>query len=419
MEINFISTENPYQGEIEYWKEKIQKSIKYNYDKKKFYNFSVVIFNKNEILYNYFMNSNFKKEFETGSLTKLITATLTQILFQSKFLKPEDKVIDFFPIYFSQLMDKITIQSLLTHTAGLPDLRYYKTPKFIKYSEFDFLIPYAIYPPNEHYRYSNQGYMILGKILEKICKKPISECAKEYIYNPLGMDNSAGPKNGASGFKTTLFDLVKFGQMYLNYGSLDKKSILDINSILEMLLPNFSIPECDSNFYTGRGWRIKYNKKMFTMFHIGGDNYISAWLQLFPFEGFGLAYLGTPPSYDDELMSFLTFMQLSLAKLSSLYAKKDDSMIFWLPCETKPDLFEQFIGKFKEIHTDEIFEIKKNKDQQLLLVSNRGYSYFLRKETHHIFTGGPYNLTHHFIFDPNTKKIKSIANGFGYSIKME
>ncbi|GIX42445.1 MAG: hypothetical protein KatS3mg129_2178 [Leptospiraceae bacterium] len=405
----------------ELYKNKIISSINRLYDKNKIQAFSVAIFDRNSILFEYHKNSSPFKLYQTASVSKLITATLTQIFFQNKIFNPDDKLIHFYPnlkVAKKEWLNQITLEHLLTHTAGFPDLRYYKKRDLIQYPEFDFKIPLTIYPPGKHYRYSNHGYMILGKIIEKKCKMSIEECAKKYIYKQLEMQYSKGPKTGAGGFITNINDIIKFGQMYLNFGYYKNKEILTLNSIFDMFIPGFYIPPSKSKLYTGRGWRIKYNPFMFTMFHIGGDNYVSAWLQLFPFDGYGLVYLGSPHSYDDEVMNFLYGMQQLLAKLTALYAKRDFSMVLWNPSQPSENLKKQFIGTYKEINSGEIIIINFV-NENLNLTSNQNYSYLLFSETHHIYRGGKDFLTHHFIINEKNHNVEAMANAQGYYVKIQ
>lgn len=384
--------------------------------------FSVVVFDKKKILYEYHKNSSSIKLYETASVTKLITATLTQILVEKNLMNINDKIIDIYQDINIEPMDwlkNITIENLVTHTAGFPDLRYYSPKKYYNYQKIGVSFPNLIYPPSKHYRYSNQGFILLGKIIEEKCKLKINECAKKYIYEPLSMKYSRGPITGAAGFVTNIEDIVKFGQMYLNFGTFNNNRVLSFDSILEFFKPCIYIPESSAKFYTGRGWRIKLNPVMFTMFHIGGTNFVSAWLQLFPYDGYGLAYLGSPPTYNDTVMGFLSQMQTNLGLLTAAYAGRDAYMILWEPPTPKDFLFEQFPGTYQEVLTGEILEIDKYKDYVLKLKSRNNYSYLLYLQTHHIFYSNVDTLTNHFILNETTNNVEYLANIKGFYKKIQ
>jgi D-alanyl-D-alanine carboxypeptidase len=52
------------------------------------------------------------------------------------------------------------------------------------------------FPPNTSYHYSNTGYSILGKIIERVSKKSYQQFLMEDIMVPMGMKNSSMPVLG-------------------------------------------------------------------------------------------------------------------------------------------------------------------------------------------------------------------------------
>jgi CubicO group peptidase (beta-lactamase class C family) len=119
--------------------------------------------------------------FRICSVTKPITSAAVFLLVEQGKLKLDDFVFgrkgllgaDFSDIYHS-FLEQITVHHLLTHTAGGWD-NHENDPMFahpqMKHHE---LIAWTLKnrplenPPGTHYAYSNFGYCILGRILEKI-----------------------------------------------------------------------------------------------------------------------------------------------------------------------------------------------------------------------------------------------------------
>ncbi|CAD7799646.1 Putative penicillin-binding protein PbpX [Chryseobacterium aquaeductus] len=132
--------------------------------------------------------------FQIGSITKTMTAVMVFKLIEKKQLNLDDKLSKFFPKVPNA--DKITITQLLSHTAGLGDYVQGKnevmwlTHKTTEMQIMDRIVEQgSVFEPGTSSEYSNTGYYLLTKILEKITKKSYSENIKEYIVAPLKMQN--------------------------------------------------------------------------------------------------------------------------------------------------------------------------------------------------------------------------------------
>lgn len=403
---------------IEASKQRLERFILHSYSRRLFPSFAVGVFDRRGFLYTYYINADANKSYSTGSVTKLLTATLFQMQLERKRLQPHEAIDRHFP-EFQELRwnnEPVTLQNLITHTGGFPDLRFYKKPDFRKMESIDLKVPMPIYPPGRHYRYSNHGYIMLGHILEKTCGDSIENCMKREIFDPLGMTESTGPKTGAGGFVTTLHDLMLFGRLYLNGGTVDGKRLLSKASIEQMVHPGFHIPKSDHNYFTGRGWRVKTDEKgVVTMFHIGGANHTSAWLQLFPRYGVGICYLGNPPEYSDPLMNYLSGVQYLLGDVAGAYANSPQPVYAWKADAPKPELSAQFPGVYIDPQTSETLVVYTEQRAETQHIMVRGsWAYEVFPETHHVFNGGRDFLTHQFVVDPATGKVVALANGFGY-----
>ena len=137
-------------------------------------------------------------KFRIGSITKSFTAILTLQLVEQGKLKLEGKVTDYLPNYSRKTGDRITVNQLLTHTSGLPD--YNDVPDFFRavqsgslnndeiikrISEYDLL-----FEPGAKFSYSNDGYRVLGAVIEKVTGKSYAQVLQENILNPLKMKNT-------------------------------------------------------------------------------------------------------------------------------------------------------------------------------------------------------------------------------------
>ena len=131
-----------------------------------------------------------KETFQIGSITKTMTAIMIFKLIEKNQLNLNDQLSKFHPGIPNA--EKITISQLLSHTSGLGDYIMGKdTMKWLteKVSEeqiMNHIIEQgSLFEPGTKTQYSNSGYYLLAKILEKISKKPYAENLKEYIVTPL------------------------------------------------------------------------------------------------------------------------------------------------------------------------------------------------------------------------------------------
>jgi D-alanyl-D-alanine carboxypeptidase len=114
-------------------------------------------------------------QFVIGSISKQITATIILQQYDKGLLKLNIPIHSYLPELKQGWADTVTIHQLLTHTHGIVQLD--KPLAFIAGSQFS---------------YSQIGYDILAKILEKITKKSFATLAAE-LFEKCEMKNSFHP----------------------------------------------------------------------------------------------------------------------------------------------------------------------------------------------------------------------------------
>jgi D-alanyl-D-alanine carboxypeptidase len=133
--------------------------------------------------------------FAVGSVTKQFTCACILLLAEDGKLSVDDPVAKYYPKLTSA--DLVTLYDLMTHTSGYTD--YYpldfvdrRLEKPI--AEDDLLARYAgiklDFEPGARWSYSNTGYVLLGRVIEKVSGKPFGQFLKERILDPLGMVHS-------------------------------------------------------------------------------------------------------------------------------------------------------------------------------------------------------------------------------------
>jgi CubicO group peptidase (beta-lactamase class C family) len=130
--------------------------------------------------------------FMIASITKQFTSAVVLKLIAQHKLALTDPLSKFFEAYPNGR--KITIYHLLTHTAGIPDYTqdsvFMVSHKGLKVSQA--LIQYnkSDFAPGTDWKYSNQGYQLLGEIIAKETGETYFEAVRQYIFGPLNMTHS-------------------------------------------------------------------------------------------------------------------------------------------------------------------------------------------------------------------------------------
>jgi D-alanyl-D-alanine carboxypeptidase len=211
--------------------------------------------------------------FRAASNTKTLTATASLLLYQQGKLNISQKITDTIPgtnetylpdtpEYNIPYKSSITIFDLLHHRAGIFDVSNdlipdtvsapvpYKGLNYLTYIEetdpthtftFDELVNVvaqcrlSYFPPNTSYHYSNTGYSILGKIIERVSKKSYQQFLIEDVMLPMGMQNSSMPVLG-----TDQQSPAPFATGY----------ILTVDSVLNVTLSNMSANVAEGTLIT-------------------------------------------------------------------------------------------------------------------------------------------------------------------------
>lgn len=135
--------------------------------------------------------------YDIASESKQMTAACAALLIEDGLLRLTDPISRFVPeVPFNG--DQITIDHLVHHTSGIPDYwdRAEAEQREEEMSDRDAALRYALsYPrpefaPGEACRYSNTGYVLLAKVIEKVTGMRFSAFLTEAVLRLLGMDNT-------------------------------------------------------------------------------------------------------------------------------------------------------------------------------------------------------------------------------------
>ena len=139
--------------------------------------------------------------FRIASVTKTITSVTIFSLIEQGHISLTDKVFgpnaitgtDYGQPPYNPGVDQITIEHLLTHTSGgwsnSSNDPMFKNPQ-MNHAQ---LIAWTLrtqpldHPPGQNYAYSNFGYCVLGRVIEKITKRPYADYVRTAVLKPCGI----------------------------------------------------------------------------------------------------------------------------------------------------------------------------------------------------------------------------------------
>ena len=211
--------------------------------------------------------------FDLASLTKPIaTATSILKLAETGEIDLEAPASKYLPDFIGHEKETITVAQLLTHQGGLiPDnaLDDYTNGREIAFSKINDLTLRA--QPGSDFIYSDVGFIVLGRIVEKISAMRQDKFVQENIFEPLKMTETGylprqslreraavtqqrgnnwmqgevhDPRAfemegvaGHAGLFSTAHDLSRYARMVLHHGELDGVRVLKSETIERMIAP--------------------------------------------------------------------------------------------------------------------------------------------------------------------------------------
>jgi len=215
------------------------------------------------------------------SISKSIVSACIGIAIQQGKIKSVDqRVFDFFPEYAkldTGSISSLTIKHLLTMSSGLKwneDVPYDNSEnseiKMIRSAnQVEYVLSQPLdHPPGQEWKYNGGTTQLLAAIIQKTTGKNIHEFAKEYLFQPLGIDRTEWIRYpgtdlpaAASALRLRSRDLLKFGLLYKNNGKWNDKNILPAQWIEESFQSHVSRPSGGGYGYQFWTWQDSLNNK--------------------------------------------------------------------------------------------------------------------------------------------------------------
>lgn len=271
--------------------------------------------------------------FDIGSNTKQFTATAILKLAELKKLNLNDPLSKYFK-NLPQNKQKITIEQLLSHTAGFLDAL---GKDFTKISEKDFFNQLfdskLLSIPGEKYNYSNAGYSLLGRIIELVSNQPYELFINEQLFKPAGMlqtgyllpnwDSKQISRSYNRGIIDNPSSIIRYKEdklvnwhlkgngginstqndMLLWYKALKSNKIINKKSFQKLTSPYIPNPEKTSGYRFG--WGVKnYKDTILRLTHNGSNGAYAHSLIWFPKKDIQIVYVTNANSSKVEFAAY-------------------------------------------------------------------------------------------------------------------
>lgn len=205
--------------------------------------------------------------FTLQSCSKSVTSSLIGIAIDKGYIRDVNVPIsEYFPEILesnNQNLKEITIWHLLTHTSGL---NMNDTNNWNEWRISENWIDYILSrgsksKPGTRFDYSTGNSHLLSVILQKATGMTAYDFGKKYLFEPLGMESvkceldPQGYSDGGNGFSMNVYDMAKFGRLFLNKGEWEGKQIISQNWIEESTKVQFDRKAGSANY--GYQWWVR------------------------------------------------------------------------------------------------------------------------------------------------------------------
>lgn len=188
--------------------------------------------------------------FAIGSISKELTCAAALSLVDDGKLTMQDKVATYYPALTSAA--DITLDDLAGHVSGYRDvypLDFKDARMTNAIAPDDLLHQYAglplDFPPRTKWSYSNTGYTLLARVVEKVSGQPLPDLLAARVFGPLGMHATIGaPAGAATGHHAFYFNdaaptapesdgwLYGAGEVYASANDLEKWDLALMNGTI-------------------------------------------------------------------------------------------------------------------------------------------------------------------------------------------
>jgi CubicO group peptidase (beta-lactamase class C family) len=214
---------------------------------------SVLVVRHGRIVFEEYRNGyNQDTKHHLQSVTKSFSSMLIGIAIHQGFLEGvEQKVVDLFPDHTIANLDarkqRLTLEHLLTMSDGMEQ---HEIDRISRDAVQHILDRPMVREPGEAWAYNSSSSILLGGILEQATGQDVLAFAREYLFDPLGIEEVGWDKTPGDDYRTdsglhlTPRDMARFGYLMLRGGTWDGK---------EIVTPEWVARSTETHYQTGTG----------------------------------------------------------------------------------------------------------------------------------------------------------------------
>ncbi|MBN2335172.1 serine hydrolase [Candidatus Bathyarchaeota archaeon] len=309
-----------------------------------------------------------------GSVTKTFTALAVLQLSERGLLSLDDPIDRYVEFNAEPMGEPILVRHLLSHSSGLPSLGYAEATLGAVTGTYEAWFPissprdllvfmdgaedWVLAKPGQRHAYLNEGYIMLGSIIEEVSGQGYSDYVTENILEPLGMlrstyleedvdadgdvatpyvTNSEGEKEATrypygqmisdGGLMSTAVEMARYLRMLMNGGELDGRRIAEAETIREAMAPKIKTVEepydGEGQHYYGYGLRIKSGFLGHDLIHHSGSVYgSSGYMGFIPGERVGVVVLANGGYYLQDIGEYALALLMGRDSMEAPYFRR-------------------------------------------------------------------------------------------------
>ncbi len=204
--------------------------------------------------------------FNLASTSKQFTAAAILLLEKEKKLSLKDDIRKYLPD-FPDYGYTITIENLIHHTSGIKSSDVLCLMAGTLFSEdnregdYNFIARQKSlnFKPGNEYMYSNSGYILLGKIVEKVSGMKFSKFVEENIFMPVGMTHTYIYDNPGKMTDNTATGHIREGEGKYKESGYKNSSLTGVSNVYTNIV---DLLQWDNNFYSNKLGRWNFSKEM-------------------------------------------------------------------------------------------------------------------------------------------------------------
>ena len=205
--------------------------------------------------------------FTLQSTSKSVTSAILEIAIDKGYIESVDVPLS---TYFPQILEsggeyknQLTIWHLLTHTTGLDASDTANWNDWLASENWvDYVLDRpAVSRPGTVFNYFTGNTHLLSAIIQQATGKTAYDFGKEYLFDKLDTDSVQGTtdlqgiSDGGNGFALDIYDMAKFGQLYLNQGIWEGEQIISPEWVEQSTTVQFDRSSASADY--GYQWWVR------------------------------------------------------------------------------------------------------------------------------------------------------------------